>query len=246
MNRIVKLALFGAFLILLAAVPGTAATYTFGDLYKEWPDHETSLPFINSDEWGSPKIEGAEVKTRENGSLETIKILFDGVHGVGLYNEPSPDYRGDFNSLFINSNWNGSDPYGNWDYYVYGYVISRGSSFGANFYDLTNVNEVYTFAGEPGYRIGHPNGIDTKGLQSVDGYLDFFSVTTDSITYGFVDSKILLGSAFVIGYTPYCANDVFLAPVPEPTTFILLGAGLSLGLLVHRRRKISRISTGDP
>lgn len=248
MNRILKLALSWAFLMLLIAAPGMAATYTYGDLYTEWPGYETPLNW--KDAHGNPELIGVEVTTRDDdGSLETIKIVFDGIHGVGLFNAPASNFPADFNSLFINCDWNGVEPYGNWDYYVFGSVEQEGvwdsqnvyhpelGRYHTDVYDLTNVDEKYTLAEDAGYRIGHPNGIDTENLSPVSGYLTSFLVENDAITYGFANSKIILGDNFVIGYTPYCANDVFLTPVPEPTTFALFGVGLALALCAHRRRK---------
>jgi hypothetical protein len=245
MNRIMKLALCWAFLVFLVAAPCSAAIYTFDDLYKEWPG--ISTPLNDKDIHGAPSLKRVEVTTDDaDRSLTTIKIVFDKEFktpdfeggGVGL------GTAGDFCSLFINSNWSGAEKYDVWDFYVYG--INTGSDYGASLYNLTE-DWFYKYAVDAGYRIGHPCGIDVGTNEALLGYLTDFDVTygdpldptvTESdITFTFAPAKIILGENFVIGYTPYCANDVFLAPVPEPTTFLLLGAGLAMCLCVLRGRK---------
>jgi hypothetical protein len=253
MNRIMKLALRWAFLISLLAAPCSAATYTYGDLYKEWPGYETSKS--STDAYGNPQIVGAEVITH-NGYLKEIDIRFLAEQGIGLW------YKGDFNSLFINSNWTGAKSYNSWDYYVRGYFEGTFNSSAVEPAFNEFKTDGYLVSGAPSYthpsslshdggllfRDEHPNGLQGSGLHSlasslVTGYLpDKNSIVLGNtniigIQYVFDDNQIAIGDRFVIGYTPYSAGDVFLTPVPEPTTLILLGTGLSLGLCVLRRRK---------
>lgn len=251
MNRKIKLALCGALLMALLAVPGMAATFTYGDLYTEWPGYETAKNGI--DAYGNPQILGASVTTYDSGFLKEISIRFLAEQGIGLW------YEGDFNSLFINSSWGGAEAYDTWDYYVRGYFPGEafGSSAEAGFntfatagYDLTSAAYHYTgpstLPPDPIlYRDDHPNGIEIDSGGSalaVTGSLPdknqivLGNMNTIEIKYFFNDNAIAMGSNFVVGYTPYGAGDVFLTPVPEPTTFILLGAGLALGLCVVRRR----------
>jgi hypothetical protein len=64
----------------------------------------------------------------------------------------------------------------------------------------------------------------------VSSYFDFSSYTS-----------LFLGNKFTIGWTVNCANDVVYEtinnPVPEPSTLLLLGAGILVLVVVMRYRK---------
>ena len=110
---------------------------------------------------------------------------------------------------------------------------------------LYSVNDNYTYTHSTG-RVGHINGINTADLNTLEaGSHEALSNPVPGIyilSYDFtsLDTKILLGNDFVIGYSPYCANGVLLAyadgngpsckargryRVPEPAIMILFGAG---------------------
>lgn len=116
----------------------------------------------------------------------------------------------------------------------------------------------YTYTGDSGWttgpdgREGHANGIhpwdlekltgvfDTNGSRTFDFNLgedsEFFDLTWD-FTSSSLDGKIILDEKFVIGFTPWCANDVMIAAVPVPSTLFLLGFGLTGLALTARIRK---------
>lgn len=260
MYRLKKITLFCALMVLFFGTQGLAATFTFNDDYNEWPGIATALN--GQDAYGNPEILGADV-TLENGYLKQINIKFLAEQGIGLW------YKGDFNSLFINRNGTGS-ALTDWDYYVRGYLPGAAfnaspveeadfSTFEAQAYALsTSAGYAFTYPSSLShdggllFRDDHPNGLEGVGPE-VSGLLnsvilpDKSSIVLGSgevieIKYTFSDNAILMGSSFAIGYTPYSAGDVILGTVPEPSTFALIGAGLSLGLCVLRRKKNSSLS----
>jgi hypothetical protein len=212
----------------------SAATYTFDDLYTEWPGYETALNGV--DAYGNPELLGLTVVTDDAGYLDSITISYDANYGFGLSND------GDYNSLFINSQWLSTEQYDNWDYYL---TISNSCSLFPTVtgYDLTSQTWSYTYAGEDGQRIGHPNGIDTCSLTADNGLWESILWGTNSdgtellLSLNFADEAIQLGDAFVVGSTHYCANDNFVASnVPLPTTIMLLGSGLVCMAGLRKRR----------
>ncbi len=216
---------------LLSQVPvANAVTYTFNDIYANWPGH-----FISpSDEIGTPKIHNNwTVTVDQNGYLEEVKLWMTG--------------RRVYDGLFINTNWDGTlTDYDSWEYYIYD--ADLGDSGGK----IYSVGTTYTYAYSSDGRIGHPGGMVNGITEKIfSDYLDDISWTITNygsspgtwddegyLTYDFVTGKIHVGNLgeFVIGYTPWCANDVVLTPVPEPMTVLLLGLGL-LGLGLGARKR---------
>jgi hypothetical protein len=220
-------------LLLFFAGTAWALTYTYDDIYANWPGW-----FINpSDEIGVPQItdiNGVTV-TIENSYLKSVVIKMKSQYRIPWDGGPTDPY---FDALFINRNWDGTyGDYQSWDYYVRDdtqndntdgtlYTVTPGYSY-ILASSLSGVN----------LRTGHPAGI-ADNLSSTSGILTGvkWNSSTKTLTYTF-DNGISMGDKFVIGWSVWCANDVFLTPVPEPGILILLGIGLTvLGLAARRYR----------
>ena len=132
-----------------------------------------------------------------------------------------------FDSLFINTG--GVGPYEAWDFYVY-------QLYGPAV--LYNVGSVYDYktateANHPYPRPDHPVGFDSGITADSLGILASVVSTATDLTYNF-NSGIVMQRNFVIGYSPWCANDVIIT-TPEPMSLLLLGLGL-LGVAGIRRK----------
>lgn len=193
-----------------------------------------------------PHIDNMIVNWDDNGYLTSIVI-----------NASSSYYQWD--SLFINTgSVAGTGNWDDWDYLVHTGSGTFGNQEGASSVPgqgLYAVSENYNYTHNSTNRIDHVNGINAADLKMVEK--DFYGVLANptsglyTLTYDFTSlgTKILLGDNFVIGYTPYCANDVILAygnglgspspggMVPEPATMILFGAGIAALAGWSRRRK---------
>lgn len=211
-----------------------ATVYTYDDIYANWPGW-----YINpNDEIGNPQItdiKGVSI-TVEGGYLRQVVIEMDTpVRIPSGWSGVNP-----FDSLFINSDWDGTySDYQSWNYYVRDYTQNDNSDG-----SLYSVSSTYTYIlaplPAPGWnlRSGHPAGIDT-GITLIPN--SGISIVWDGtapgyyLTYQFPANLIQLGEHFVIGYSEWCANDVFLTPVPEPLTIGMLGLGLVAFALVAGR-----------
>jgi hypothetical protein len=191
--------------LMLAGGSAWATTVTYQDNYINWPGW---TPQYTDDLIGTPSV-GDMTVTLSGGFLTKIELQVSG--------------RQWFDTLFINTNWNGLyGDYQSWDIYV------RTNSGTTPLLYSVGASYAYLLATDPGGgtngRWGHPAGIgtgltaDPAGITVTETYLN------DILTYNFTGLQVL--DKFVIGYSVWCANDVFLTPVPEPFTMLLLGLGL--------------------
>lgn len=220
--------------LLISSGPVSACTYTYDDIYTEWPGYETALN--SEDSYGNPDILSMTVVTDSSGYLDSITIAFDTDCGFGLSNV------GDYNGLYINKQKQSTEQYDNWDFYFS--IQNNGDFFPeVSGYDLSSEDWSYTYANEEKQRIGHPNGIDTTSMTADSDLWESFLWGVNGcgsellLTLNFEEDEILLGDGFIIGYNQYCANDNFLTHAPVPGAFWLLGSGL-VGLISCRRRRV--------
>jgi hypothetical protein len=214
-------------MLFLSGTSRAEIIYTYNDEYINWPGQQAIYP---QDEYGWPKLQSVTITLDNDRSLSSVSFS---MQNFGQYTRQIPD------ALFINNDWNGTTAdWQSWDYYVYD--TNREPKKGESLYSVAD-DYTYTYNNKSG-RVGHANGIEPADLTPIAGLDEIiFDYTSDpqtaTLNYIFNDNAIYLDKNFIVGYTPWCANDVFATPVPEGNTAMFLGA-MFLGLGIFGRRRL--------
>jgi len=214
--------------VFLCTSNSMANTYTYKDVYSNWPGHSQNVVppngyNVDDDVIGTPLVGTMVVDTVDSSGVEYLASV-----KIDVVSRQSPDY------LFINNK-------GDWE--TWDYLIKYDNT---QTWTMWKVPETYNYdiVDHTGARNGHPFSIE--GLDTPVNYLTDIGYSGSSLAYTFssvVDNRIALSEeGWTIGYSPWCANDVTLggsAPVPEPATMLLFGSGL-IGLAGFGRRRLLR------
>jgi hypothetical protein len=221
-----------------------AVPVTFGDTSIYWPGWQGPDSADNSkDAIGIPDFTGGSAEINSDSTLQKLTFNYeaDSTTDLGLWYLLKP---GD---LFIDADadnkWdylvdlNGNINEGNYNLYSVtvpldagSYVMSGRDNTGSWLgYDIRDNHPIgYTPSSNSIGSVYFSGWMTPSGTNPVSSYFDFGS-----------NPSLFLGDEFTIGWTVNCANDVVYEtmnnPVPEPSTILLLSAGLA-GIAIYGRR----------
>ena len=224
--------------------------YTINDTY--WGGTVQNAAPTYGDVIGYPEFSINGITVTQNGTLMTVKITGQ-YFSYYVSNGGGTTVR-DFGpgDLYISSHgWHTSGgsaaTHFNTDQFTlsegWDYVISRNGGIYQLSTNIANITMTNLTPLDPNNWIYRENQAFIGGYNGpVGGYTNIPEGTLDSngITFVFDTKNMHLGSEIGLHWTMRCGNDVVEGgvPVPEPSTILLLGAGiLGAGIFVRKREK---------
>ena len=224
--------------------------YTINDTYWGGTVHNAAPTY--GDVIGNPQFSVDGMNVTQNGTLMTVKIAGQYFsYYVSKYPIGGGNTVGDFGpgDLYISSHgWHTSGgsaaTHFNTDQFTlsegWDYVISRNGGIYQLSTNIANITMTNITPLDPNNWIYRENQAFIGGYNGlVNGYTNI-TLDSNGITFVFDTKNMHLGSEVGLHWTMRCGNDVVEGgvPVPEPSTILLLGAGiLGAGIFVRKREK---------